>query len=442
MIPPLALSFYGDDFTGSTDVMEVLTWAGLPTVLFLQQPSDEQLARFPNARAIGIAGLSRSKSPQWMDDNLPAVFRSLRSLNAPVCHYKVCSTFDSSPEIGSIGRAMEIGQDIFDTEWVPIVVGAPALNRFQVFGNLFARVDCETYRLDRHPTMMRHPVTPMNEADLRVHLARQTSRPVALLDFLALTGGETEQHLLSILERKPRAVLFDILDEHTLAAAGRIIWNHARRRPIFSASSSGLEYALVAYWRSLGELPQQAGREDPGPVDRLIVVSGSCSPETERSIRWAISHGFEGIRLDVARVAAGETESARKQVVKEALRVLVAGRSVVVYSALGPGDLYAADAAPGLRQLLGQELGGILRELLEGSGVRRAVVAGGDTSGYASRELGIYALQAIAPMTPGSPLCRASADSQLDGLQIVLKGGQRGGERFFEDVRLGRTPVS
>ncbi len=140
MIPQRALAYYGDDFTGSTDVMEVLTWAGLPTVLFLKTPTAEALARFPEARAIGIAGEARSRSPEWMSENLPAVFERLKSFGAPLNQYKVCSTFDSSAQVGSIGRALELGLAAFDAAWAPIVVGAPKLRRYQAFGNLFARV--------------------------------------------------------------------------------------------------------------------------------------------------------------------------------------------------------------------------------------------------------------------------------------------------------------
>src|SRR3954447_14972905 len=88
------LTFYGDDFTGSSAVMEVTAFAGLPTVLFLNLPTPEQLAQFADHRVIGIAGIARSQSPAWMDRNLPPVFELLRSLGAPIVHYKVCSTFD------------------------------------------------------------------------------------------------------------------------------------------------------------------------------------------------------------------------------------------------------------------------------------------------------------------------------------------------------------
>src|ERR1700733_4127465 len=160
-------SFYGDDFTGSTDVLEQLGSNGVPAVLFIGTPSVAHLAKFSNVQAIGIAGDSRSRPPEWMSAHLPAIFSRLREFGAPVMHYKVCSTFDSSPTCGSVGRAMEIGMEVFSPAFVPIIVGAPHLRRYVAFGNLFAAdADGVVQRIDRHP-MSHHPVTPMHEPDLR-----------------------------------------------------------------------------------------------------------------------------------------------------------------------------------------------------------------------------------------------------------------------------------
>src|SRR5690606_23104657 len=115
------LSYYGDDLTGSTDVMEALSSGGVPTVLFLGIPDDKLLARFEGCRAVGLAGTSRSETPRWMDENLPAAFAWLKALGAGICHYKVCSTFDSGPATGSIGRAIEIGRKVFGQGTVPLV---------------------------------------------------------------------------------------------------------------------------------------------------------------------------------------------------------------------------------------------------------------------------------------------------------------------------------
>src|SRR5579872_5137898 len=116
----LRLTFYGDDFTGSTDAMEGLALAGVRTVLFLEPPDSSMLQQLPGIEAVGVAGVSRAMSPEWMDRELPPVFASLGKLGAPICHYKVCSTFDSSPFVGSIGRALEIGQRVFGPEFVPV----------------------------------------------------------------------------------------------------------------------------------------------------------------------------------------------------------------------------------------------------------------------------------------------------------------------------------
>ena len=107
------MPFYGDDFTGSTDALESLSQAGAKTMLFLDPPSAEQLSRFPHLDAIGVAGLTRAMRPEEMAETLRPAFTSLRELGVSIVHYKVCSTFDSSPEIGSIGRAAEMGREIF-----------------------------------------------------------------------------------------------------------------------------------------------------------------------------------------------------------------------------------------------------------------------------------------------------------------------------------------
>ena len=173
------LAFYGDDFTGSSAVMEVMTFAGLPAVMFVETPTPAQLQRFSQYRAIGIASVARAQSPCWMDAHLPSAFRALAELRAPVNHYKVCSTLDSSPTVGSIGRAIDIGVPIFSerpgaANWRPLVVAAPTIGRYQAFGHLFAAYQGHIFRLDRHPVMQRHPVTPMGEADVAAHVGKQT----------------------------------------------------------------------------------------------------------------------------------------------------------------------------------------------------------------------------------------------------------------------------
>ncbi len=431
MIPPgLILTYYGDDFTGPTDVMEALAGEGLETVLFLDVPSPSQLARFPHVRAVGVAGDSRSKSPEWMSANLPRIFEGLRRLGAPLCHYKICSTFDSGPRVGSVGRAIDEGQRVFGSHWTPVVVGVPLLGRYVAFGNLFAAGGGGIHRIDRHPTMSRHPSTPMDEGDLRLHLARQTSKSIALFDILNLRACDSDARFRYMLAGKPDIVLFDGLDDASLEAAGRLIWTH-RAEPQFIVGSSGVEYALLSWWRSNGVIPPRVQFSSAGPVDRILAVSGSCSPVTANQIRWAEANGFGIIALNV--------DEGDRAAIETAMEFLQSGRSVVLHTALGPDDPgLRRTMTPELNERLGARLGGILRELILRSGVRRAVVCGGDTSARAGPQLGIHALTVRKPLAPGSPLCRAWADDPVfDGLEIVFKGGQVGGEEFFGQVQNG-----
>jgi uncharacterized protein YgbK (DUF1537 family) len=445
----LLLAYYGDDFTGSTDAMEAMTAAGVPTVLFLQPPTPAMLERFPQARCVGLAGSSRGRSPQWMEEQLPGALASLAALGAPILHYKVCSTFDSSPATGSIGRAIDLGQRCMPGRWVPMVVGAPRLKRYQAFGNLFAAVDGTAWRIDRHPTMSRHPVTPMHEADLRLHLAAQTARRIELVDLVQLKAGEGSARVQQLCADDVPAVFLDVVDEQTLQEAGRLVWEQ-RGKGVFTASSSGLQYALAAHWRSLGWLPAVApGLPMAEPVSTIAAVSGSCSPVTAAQIRWARASGFFTERLHLSAVLRNDTthdEIAR--CVRNATGALQTGTSALVYSAEGPDDpavtgfdALAAEASidrPTAARRVGEALAQVMRGLLDGTELRRVVVAGGDSSGEVASALGIAALSVVAAMAPGAPLCRAwSGNPRRDGLEIVLKGGQIGGEAFFGAVRAG-----
>jgi len=474
-VKDLLLAYYGDDFTGSADVMEALARSGYRTVLFLKPPTAEQLENYPGLRAFGIAGGSRTMSPEEMERELPPAFEALKASGAWVAHYKMCSTFDSSPRIGSIGKAIELGRRVFGERPTPLVVGLPLLGRYVVFGNLFARsgLDSEPCRLDRHPTMSRHPVTPMNEADLRMILGTQTNLPVKLIDVLKLdaamsAGSSRREEAPSESVRKneilltsdaacdePKPILlFDTVREAHLPIIGREIDELAKAGQLFVVGSSAVEYALVAHW--LGSFSAEIGRTQrgsdfdfsvssgtlcskeavpPSPAvpRQLVCVSGSCSPVTDRQIAQAVAAGFAEIPLDPARLLDPQTP---KVEVSDALAILRSGRSLILHTSRGPADQRLQNSlASTEREKLGRALGEVLDRLLKASGLRRAVVCGGDTSMAVARTLGIEALEFAAPAAPGSPLCRVHAPGRnADGCEMVFKGGQNGRDRFLLDV--------
>lgn len=444
------LAFYGDDFTGASAVMEVLTFAGIPTVMFLKPPTAAELARFPGLGAMGIAGVARSRDPAWMAGNLPAAFAALAGFGAPLTHYKTCSTFDSAPDCGSIGAAIDIGVPLLGGTWHPMIVGAPAIRRYQAFGQLFAGTDEGTFRLDRHPVMRRHPTTPMDEADLALHLARQTNRAIGLIDLAQIKAGQADAALARARAAGAEVISIDVLDDETLTEAGRLAWNDGKG-PVFAIGSQGVEYALVAWWRAIGLLTPRFTPPVLQPAEQIFCVSGSCSPVNAAQIETAQAQGFQIIDIDAAAaVDPRGWQSVLEHCNAQSLSALGQGRDVLVTTARGPDDpalarVRAATVASGMtpgavNDAIGSGLGRLLAGIRRKTGIARVAVAGGDTSGHAMTALGVAALSALAPLAPGAPLCVVHADDPgIDGLEVTLKGGQMGRKTFFIEAKTGRT---
>ncbi|MCU0624704.1 MAG: hypothetical protein MUF53_12705 [Gemmatimonadaceae bacterium] len=456
-VGPVRLAFYGDDFTGSTDALEVLAFAGLSVALFLSPPTPDALRRFGRLDAIGVAGDSRGMTPTEMDAALPGPLQALARI-ATTVHYKVCSTFDSAPDIGSIGRVIAIARREIGAGTVPIVAGNPALGRYCLFGHLFARsgTDGKVYRIDRHPIMSRHPVTPMDEADLAVHLGRQADLTIDKLTLADLDRGReaVDAVFAALLAGPAQALLLDAATPAHLTELGRLLELEARRRErLFVVGSSGVQYALTQWWKANGLPPQDTGRFDRFPaVDRLLAVSGSASRLTAMQIDAAVAAGFAELPVN-ARELIDDTRwrQACSTVVDVAVARLSEGRSVLLHTARGPDDrrideMLDALAATGLTpaaarheggRKLGQRLGEVTKAILARVPLRRVLLSGGDTSSQVTQVLAPEALTIAARLAPGAPLCRLHSGDALDGLEVALKGGQMGDKDFFEVARRG-----
>ncbi len=447
---PLRLAFYGDDFTGSTDALEVLAFAGLRCALFLDAPTPAALRALGNYDAIGIAGHSRGMSPAEMDETLPGLFAALRELDAPLVHYKVCSTFDSSPAIGNIAHVVHLGRQVFGDATVPVVAGTPMLGRYCAFGNLFARsgTDGRTYRIDRHPIMSVHPVTPMHEGDLAAHLRLQAPLEIEnfALPFFELDASVRQE---SVEASRAQAMLFDATTPAHLTEVGRLLEHRASgRRSTFVVGSSGVEYALTQHWRAAGRLP--AASSEVGVVEarrQVLAVSGSASALSALQIDAAVAAGFEDVAVDASALVDDARWPAESQRIRTRVTGLLRdGRSVVVHTARGPGDARIRSMIDSLvargdtrerarhegGRLLGDRLGEIVAAILVEVPQRRLVLSGGDTSSQIMRTLAPAALEIAARLAPGAPLCRVVSDRpHLSGLEVALKGGQMGGPNYF-----------
>ena len=435
----ILLAFYGDDFTGSTDALEFLTRAGAKTALFIEPPSAEQLKKYPGLTAFGVAGTTRSMSPGQMELTLMPAFEQLKQTGARHVHYKVCSTFDSSPVTGSIGKAIDIGSSVFQKTFIPLLVAAPVLGRYCLFGNLFARMGIGSngaiYRLDRHPSMSRHPVTPADESDLRLHLSKQTTRKTGLIDILQMAAPKEKikKDIELMVQQGMEVILFDALYKEQLLSIGELIDDYAGEGTLFSVGSSGIEMALGQYWNHTNTLQPVTEWPHPGKAEPMLVICGSCSPVAAGQIINAKAKGFEELHLDAVAVCNNDNHATSAAVLK-AIDWLRLGKSVIIHT--GGAANRQQTYLPADK--LGKALGFIARHAVAQTAVKRIVIAGGDTSSYAARAMGIESVQMIAALIPGAPLCRATAPgSPLDGLEVNFKGGQVGSEDYFEILRDG-----
>ena len=437
--PPPAVVYYGDDFTGATDTLGTAARAGLRALLFLKTPDAARLARTGPLDVLGIAGAARAMTPEEMRDELRPVAALFRSLGARVLHYKTCSTFDSAPHIGSIGAAVRVLRAAVEQPWTAIVGGQPNLGRYCLFGNLFAAAGSggEVHRIDRHPTMSRHPVTPMDEADLRLHLAKQGLTDVRSMPFTAAShGGDAlDSALRQALHSPPSdAVLFDVADATQLRAIGEVLWARAQGTTLLAAGPSSVVDALAMAMSSLNgdwdgdSVGATAARTGVTPAKGpVLVLAGSLSPVTARQV--AAAKSFDIVWLDAQKLARRDAAALADQA--EAIaRSLSRGHHVLACTR-------APHAMPSGAELDAQALaragGDLLAQVLATTPLTRIGVAGGDTSSHGVQALDAWGLSYVADMGAGASLCRVhSDDAALDGMEVMLKGGQMGTEDVFE----------
>ena len=421
----LRYAYYGDDFTGATDTLATLAQAGLRTLLFLGVPGERELAAAGPLDALGIAGAARSLAPAQMREELAPVARFFAAMDAPLLHYKCCSTFDSAPEIGNLAVAVSVlRQAVPRQPFLPILGGQPSLGRYCAFGQLFAAAGQggEVLRIDRHPTMSVHPVTPMREADLRRHLAAQGWERIGLVDWRALEEGGAK--LEASLPDAGGSVLFDVLTPAHLRRIGALLWRRARAARLLALGASSVAQALCAHWQD--EAAFFARKPVPpapaqGPVFLLV---GSLSPVTAQQLQLGAAH-YQVLAIDPCGLA-GDAQ-ALETAARACAEHLGAGRHVLAHT---PRASAGQPPAREVAQLCARLLARVLQLA---PSVRRVGIAGGDSSSHAVGALGLWGLSHAGQLAPGVPLVRAHADdARLDGLELMLKGGQMGPPELFE----------
>lgn len=429
------LTMLGDDFTGSTDVMLQYHRLGLDGVLFLGIPEPEELAAAAEkAPVVGIATTVRSLPTSRMRPVVEAGLRQLATLDPLLVQYKVCSTADSSPDVGSFEPAISAGRRLFGPQPVPVLVAQPSLGRYTAFGNHFARDANGIHRLDRLPAMAAHPVTPMLEADLRVHVGSQLGATVGGLSLVELRSmASADPVLRRIGADGHQAFVIDAVDDDDLAAIGRLLLD-LPVRPLFAVGSGGLSTAIGRALVGADSVPPRPF----APVAALLVVSGTTSAQGLRQIEAAVAAGWVSLPLDVGLLGHGPAAWLAQVDV-------VAARAVEALEDDPPGVIVHTASAGHARGeavdvvAVGESLARMVLACRAARGVTRVLIAGGDTSGHVITALEADRLTVLTSVAEDLLLGRLSSRLEdVDGLEVVLKGGQLGPVDLFEQVRAGR----
>ncbi|MFC9679414.1 3-oxo-tetronate kinase [Streptomyces sp. NPDC056948] len=412
----IRLGCIADDFTGATDLANNLVRAGMRVVQLIDTPP-AGVEQALDADAVVIALKSRTVPAA---DAVEASLRALawlRSMGAEQIYFKYCSTFDSTPA-GNIGPVTEALMDALGTGFTVATPAFPDNGRTIFKGHLFVGDVLLSDSGMRH-----HPLTPMTDSNLVSVLGAQTTREVGLVDHTAVADGvEAIRARVDALREDGFGIaIVDAVSNDDLVRLGAAVQGF----PLVTAGS-GLAIGLPANW---GFKPSRAAAELPPPAGHRAVVSGSVSTATNRQVLEYLRTGRPAFSVDPLRVAAGE------DVVGQALDFAESHLDdgpVLVYSTESAdtvrtvqGRLGAAEAG----ELVERTLARIAQGLVE-RGVRRLVVAGGETSGAVVQALGITGLRIGPQIDPGVPWC-AAALPDGDTLHITLKSGNFGGPDFF-----------
>lgn len=409
------LGCIADDFTGATDLANMLVRGGMRTVQSIGIPSAEVAAGL-DADAIVIALKSRTTPAA---DAVAESLAALEWLQARGCEqifFKYCSTFDSTAA-GNIGQVSEALLGKLGSDFTLACPAFPENGRTIFRGHLFVQD-----QLLSESGMQHHPLTPMTDANLVRVLQSQTTRKVGLLRYDAVSGGidAVQKRIAELRADGVGMAVADALSDADLYTLGTACAGLA-----LLTGGSGLALGLPDNFRRAGklrdfdvsELPQVAGGE--------VVLAGSASVATNGQVAAWLQAGRPAYRIDPLALAAG------KPIVAEALAFARdAVQTVLIYATSAPDEVKAVQQQLGVERagaMVEEALGEIASGLRE-AGVRRFVVAGGETSGAVVQALGVQLLQIGAQIDPGVP---ATISSTAEPLALALKSGNFGGRDFF-----------
>jgi uncharacterized protein YgbK (DUF1537 family) len=424
-VAQILLGAIADDFTGATDLANTLVRGGMRCVQTIGVPA-EQRPLDTEADAVVVALKSRTiAAADAVAQSLQAL-RWLQSQGAEQIYFKYCSTFDSTPA-GNIGPVTDALLDAMHGAGGGFTIACPAFptNLRTVFkGHLFVG---DVLLSDSG--MRNHPLTPMTDANLVRVLQAQTRRNVGLVAHEAVARGAAaiRERFDALRAQGIGVAVVDAISDADLMQIGVALAGAS-----LVTAGSGIAMGLPQNWRAHGALPHNADVQAlPAVTGRTAVVSGSCSVATNAQVQHFRHSGRPTLQIDPMALAAGDDAVAKALEWCDAQR---ADGPLLVHATAEPAAVQRVQAELGAARagaLVERALARIARALVE-RGVRRLVVAGGETSGAVVQALGITQLTIGAQIDPGVPWTAArTPTARNEWLHLALKSGNFGSTDFF-----------
>lgn len=411
----ILLGCIADDFTGATDLANTLTRQGMATVVLLGVPGVDFAV--PEADAVVIALKSRSIPAAEAVDMSLAALAWLGRAQARQFYFKYCSTFDST-DAGNIGPVAEALLEALGADFAVACPAFPTNKRTVYQGYLFVG-DV----LLSESSMRNHPLTPMTDASLVRVLQRQSRSRVGLIAHDVVSRGSTaiREATGKLRASGVRLAIADALVDADLVALGEACADMK-----LVTGGSGLALGLPENFRRAGLLQRTASNAWSAISGPAAVLAGSCSAATRRQVEH-MKRECESFEIDPIELRTG-ADPVQQAIVWARSRV--GARPVLIYSTADPASVEKVQAALGRERagrLIEEAMGRIAGELVA-LGVRRLVVAGGETSGAAVTALGVQGLRIGPEIDPGVPWTASLGDKPL---ALALKSGNFGADDFF-----------
>ncbi len=396
----MLLGCIADDLTGATDLGVTLAREGLSVVQVNGVP-DAKLAA-PDADAVVVALKSRTNAPEEAVDWSLQALAWLRRAGAVRVYFKVCSTFDSTPR-GNIGPVADALAEALGADLALVTPAYPRNARTVYRGNLFVG-DVPL----SESGMRNHPLTPMTDSNLVRVMGAQSKGGVGLVGFEDVEAGAAAVRSRgeSLRAQGLRYAIVDaIRDEHLIAAGEACVG-----MPL-AVGGAGLAMGIARALAKGGK--QKTGATLPKVDGAAAILAGSCSDATLAQVAAARGR-YASLQLDPQRLDVDAALAWAKP--------KLGAEPVLIYTSAPAGERASGRAAD-----IEEAFRGLARGLAA-AGVRRFVVAGGETSGAVAEALAVRALAIGPEIAPGVPW---TASLGGEPMLLALKSGNFGGPDFF-----------